>query len=31
MKEYLKKKKIDSLDLKRIAPKPLAIHKFADK
>lgn len=27
MKEYLKKRKIDSLDLKNLAPKPLAIHK----
>lgn len=27
MKEYIKKKKIDSLDLKYIVPKKLAIHK----
>jgi hypothetical protein len=27
MKEYVKKKRIDSLDLKYIVPKRLAIHK----
>lgn len=27
MKEYLKRKKIDSLDLKNLTPKPLAIQK----
>jgi hypothetical protein len=29
MKEYVKKKKIDSLDLKYMVPKKLAIHKVA--
>jgi hypothetical protein len=27
MKEYLKRKKIDSLDFKNLTPKPLAIYK----
>jgi hypothetical protein len=31
MKEYIKKKKIDSLDLKYIVPKRLGIHKNKEK
>ncbi len=31
MREYIKKKKIDSLDLKYIVPKKLGIHKNRDK
>ena len=31
MKEYIKKKKIDSLDLKYLVPKKLTIHKTKNK
>ena len=31
MKQYIKKKKIDSLDLKYLVPKKLTIHKTKNK
>lgn len=31
MKEFIKKKKIDSLDLKYLVPKKLAVHKIKPK
>lgn len=31
MKEFIKKKKIDSLDLKYLVPKKLAVHKTKPK